>query len=159
VRPLPRATPRYDERDQLELRREIERVITAIEPTTGKYTPVLTSSGGGQTVTYSTQKGHWWRQGDLVWFSAEIVLATLAGGSGDIRVSLPIRPESNQSAPVAAALFNHGATFTGAPNVRVDASIPAVVVKEWTGGTAAQAWTKLGATGAIRLSGSYLAGT
>jgi hypothetical protein len=159
MRPFNRPLTRYDERDQAEFRRDLDGAMRALTPTTGKYTPVISSSGGGETVTYTTQIGYWWRIGDYVWFGAEIVLASLSGGSGDIRISLPIRPESNQTAPVVAALHQMAAGWTGAPNARVLPAQVAVLLKEYSGGSAAAAWSKLGSTGTIRLSGSYLAGT
>lgn len=154
---LPRPLERYNEENERQTRLQLDQRLTALAPQAGTYTPVVTSSGGGETVTYSTQLGYWVRVGSLVWFSANLVLATKSGGSGDIQVSLPAMPADGPSSAVAVSVDAMAAGWTGAPMARVSFSANAVLVRELASGAAAQAWSKLGSTGIIRLTGSYLA--
>ena len=60
----------------------------------GTYTPVFTTAGGGQSVTYIIQPGNYVRIGKLVYFNAVLFTSAFTGGSGAIRVSLPFTKNS-----------------------------------------------------------------
>ena len=53
------------------------------------WVPVLSSEGGGETVTYTTRLGTYVKVGNLVQFNLFIKINTVSGGSGNIRISLP----------------------------------------------------------------------
>jgi hypothetical protein len=55
----------------------------------GTWTPVITGSSTNPTVTYSAQVGTWRRIGDVVKFFIHVTIATISGGSGIARWSLP----------------------------------------------------------------------
>jgi hypothetical protein len=55
----------------------------------GTYTPVLSSSGGGATITYTAQAGNYIKVGSLVRASFSIIINTISGGSGYAVISLP----------------------------------------------------------------------
>jgi len=150
-------TERYDVGDQRQLRDRLRQAFVALFPTAGAYIPVVTSSGGGETVTYTTQLGRWVRFGGLVWFSANLVLASKSGGSGDLQVSLPHSPESVMPTALSIWTDSMSATWTGAPVARITPSAGAALVAEYASGVITSAWSKLGSTGIIRLSGVYQA--
>lgn len=54
------------------------------------WTPAITASVSNPTVTYTTQLGDYVRIGPLVFFSLWIDINTISGGSGILRVSLPV---------------------------------------------------------------------
>lgn len=60
----------------------------------GTYTPVFTTAGGGQTVTYILQSGNYVKVGRQVYFNAILFTSGFTGGSGAIRVSLPFSKSS-----------------------------------------------------------------
>lgn len=53
------------------------------------YTPAITGSSSNPTVTYSTQDGQFLRINGWYFFNIQIVINTISGGSGNIRISLP----------------------------------------------------------------------
>ena len=55
----------------------------------GSWNPTLTGATGNPTVSYTTQSGSYTRIGDTIICRATVVINTLSGGSGDIRISLP----------------------------------------------------------------------
>lgn len=52
----------------------------------GTFTPTITGSGGAPTVTYNIQAASYTRVGDRVNLNIDLNIATLSGGSGDIRI-------------------------------------------------------------------------
>lgn len=56
----------------------------------GTWTPVFTGSGSNPTVAYYLQIGQYTRIGNLVFYYWFIQNTTISGGSGDLRISLPI---------------------------------------------------------------------
>ena len=153
---LPRPAQRYDERDQGEVRAALERHLRAMPvPESGFYVPTVTSSGGGETITYSTAQGHYTRVGSLVWFAADLTLATKSGGSGNIQVSLPVAACDNLTQAVPVVIDAMGATWTGAPQARIFNLGTIVRIRELVSGAQTAAWGKLGATCIIRVTGTY----
>ena len=63
--------------------------------TPGTWTPVITGSGGNPSVTYSLQTGEYTRIGNTVFYDAAITVSAYSGGSGILRVSLPITAASS----------------------------------------------------------------
>lgn len=55
----------------------------------GTWTPVLTSSGGGETVTYNYQVGWFTKIGGIIYYNIYVNVATVSGGSGGVRLSIP----------------------------------------------------------------------
>jgi hypothetical protein len=153
---LPQPLWQYDARNEAETRIQIARYLQQLTPQSGTYDPDVTSSGGGETVTYSTRSGVWARVGPLIIFAVHVTLATKSGGSGDIRVSIPALGTILEHTP-AVTVDNMAAGWTGAPQAIIQTGVPYLLVRELVTGALAQAWTKLGATGSIRLTGMYLA--
>lgn len=54
------------------------------------WTVALTGSTGNPTTTYTTNSANYIRIGDAVMYRFSVVIATIAGGSGDARFSLPL---------------------------------------------------------------------
>lgn len=151
-------SPRYETGNETEFRRGLELYIRTL-PTvdSGDYVPVVSSSGGGETLTYTTQLGRWVRTGPLTWFTANIILATKSGGSGDIWVRLPTPSASGRVQILAVQIDNMAAGWTGAPMATIASGAGVVQIREMVAGAAAQAWAKLGATGGLYVTGTYLA--
>lgn len=61
----------------------------------GSYTPAITASSSNPTVTYTTQTGEYIQIGKLVFANFQITINTFSGGSGNLRISLPIVVGSN----------------------------------------------------------------
>lgn len=55
----------------------------------GTWAVEITSSGGGESVTYTLQAGVFTRIGRQYSFTFDVRIDTISGGSGDIRISLP----------------------------------------------------------------------
>ncbi len=53
------------------------------------WTPAIQGSGGNPTVTYGVQSGVFTRIGRVVFYIITLSIATISGGSGDIRLTLP----------------------------------------------------------------------
>lgn len=148
---------KYDLNDQTQLRAAVERELRAVTPQFGTYIPSISSSGGGETLTYSTQLGQWLRLGALVWFHAEVTLATKSGGSGEIQISLPAPASAGTAPSVALYLNNMAAGWTGSAVANINAGTAIIRVREYAAGVTAASWTKLGSTGGFRATGVYLA--
>jgi hypothetical protein len=56
---------------------------------TGTWTPAITGSGGNPTISYTTQTGQYTQIGNVVFYTATIVISTISSGSGDARFSMP----------------------------------------------------------------------
>jgi hypothetical protein len=85
-----------------DLRREVDALgrretpdLAAITPTIGTWTPVITAASSDPTVTYTTQVGNYFKLGDWVWYQLTITINTIAGGSGNVHVSLPFTVAAN----------------------------------------------------------------
>jgi hypothetical protein len=55
----------------------------------GTWTPAITGSTSNPTITYTTQVGKYTQLGNVVFFSMFVEVATVSGGSGWLRISLP----------------------------------------------------------------------
>jgi hypothetical protein len=62
----------------------------------GTWTPVYTTSGGGESVTYDIQSAKYTKIGNCVYFQFIIRTDVFSGGSGNVRVSLPFAPSGLQ---------------------------------------------------------------
>jgi hypothetical protein len=58
----------------------------------GTWSPVLTSSGTLPTVTYTQQLGQYTQIGNVVFYHLSVNVATISGGTGQYRFSLPSAP-------------------------------------------------------------------
>ena len=85
-----------------------------ISITYGTFTPALTSTGGGETVTYDTRFGYYVKVGVLVFVYAYIDLASFSDGSGGIRVTVPVTCSANWQ-KISLIASNFSSTTT--PNV------------------------------------------
>jgi hypothetical protein len=56
----------------------------------GTFVPVLTASTTNPAVTYTSQNGVWTRIGNMIQFHTELVINTIAGGTGNALLTLPI---------------------------------------------------------------------
>lgn len=70
----------------------------------GTWTPAITASTSNPTITYTSQVGQYLQIGKLVFANFSIVINTYSGGSGNIRVSLPVAVSASFSANGAVAL-------------------------------------------------------
>jgi hypothetical protein len=77
----------------------------------GTWSPAITGSGSNPTVTYTSQLGRYTRIGDVVHYRVNITINTISGGSGDVRISLPITAQGNDSAPALV----HNVDMPGTP--------------------------------------------
>lgn len=66
--------------------------LAARRGTQNSSSPTLTSTGGGETVGYSTNTCTWYEIGDLVSFRVVINVNSLSGGSGNTQVNIPTMP-------------------------------------------------------------------
>lgn len=74
----------------------------------GTWTPAITGSVSNPTVTYTVQEGNYVRLGPLVFFSFRLVINTISGGSGSLRVSLPVE---------VGSVSSQAAAYTGAADL------------------------------------------
>jgi len=72
----------------------------------GTWTPVITGSGANPTFSYVTRSGSYTRIGNRIYVEFYLDWTSATGGSGDLRVSLP----------VTAATGPAGRVFVGAVN-------------------------------------------
>lgn len=70
----------------------------------GTWVPDITGSSSNPTVTYSAQTGRNTRIGDKIDYNLVIVVNTISGGSGDVRISLPVA-DGTGSGAVAPVTF------------------------------------------------------
>lgn len=56
----------------------------------GTWTPAVTGGTSNPTVAYTTQTGTYTRIGNVVFYTIRIVIDTYSGGSGTLRISLPV---------------------------------------------------------------------
>lgn len=87
----------------------------------GTWSPAITGSSSNPTVTYTAQTGRYSRIGDVIFFDAYMVINTISGGSGDVRVSLPVANSTGRNTPANA--YTSGVDLGGTP-VNVLALIP-----------------------------------
>lgn len=81
--------------------------------TDGTWTPAITGSSSNPTISYTTQTGRYSRIGDIVFFDAYILIDTISGGSGDVRVSLPVVSATGLNIP--GNVHARGVDFAGSP--------------------------------------------
>jgi hypothetical protein len=128
----------------------------------GTWTPVITGSSSNPTVTYGLQRGKYVRVGNVVTASLLLTWSAISGGSGDVRISLPIAGESSVGVGGAGVMsymdgitFAAGRTFCGfKPEANVlYGTIPQMGSVVTTSNTAI---SQLGATGYLVISVTYL---
>lgn len=56
----------------------------------GTWTLVITGSVSNPTITYTAQNGKYTRIGNILFYTGFLTINTISGGSGDVRVSLPV---------------------------------------------------------------------
>lgn len=85
------------------------------EQTFGEWTPAIGGISGSPTVTYAAQAGYWVKTGMLIHFRIRLQWSAVTGGSGGIRISLPIDHQGSDNVPGAGASINrvHGIEFSG----------------------------------------------
>ena len=76
----------------------------------GTFTPVYTTAGGGESVTYDIQSAKYTKIGNCVYFQAILRTDSFSGGSGGVRVSLPFT--ASASAPQVTAYTGEAAAWT-----------------------------------------------
>jgi len=76
----------------------------------GTWTPVYTTAGGGESVTYDIQSAKYTKIGNCVYFQFIIRTDVFSGGSGGIRVSLPFT--ASASSPQVTTYTGEAASWT-----------------------------------------------
>lgn len=79
------------------------------------WAPTLTGSGGAPTITYTQQAGRFWPLGNIVFYHADIQPATLTGGSGGVRITLPKTALSGAGTYVIGQGYTHNVDLPGTP--------------------------------------------
>jgi hypothetical protein len=79
------------------------------------YTPEITGSTGNPTITYTTQVGRYHSNGLIVNFTFVITINTFSGGTGDLRVSLPVASLNTTSTGTINTIRIIGPDVTGTP--------------------------------------------
>lgn len=74
--------------------------------TASTWTPAITGSASNPTITYTSQSGTYVRIGNLVIYVFNVGITSISGGSGDIRISLPLSVASGGSGALQTALVN-----------------------------------------------------
>lgn len=85
-------------------------------PLISTWTPTITGSSSNPVVGYTTQLGSYQQMGSVVCVKGTVVLSSVSGGSGDIRISLPFTSSNDScdsSGPmnVASTAFPASATW------------------------------------------------
>lgn len=76
------------------------------------YTPNLTLSSGITSVGYSARGGRYLQYGNMVWFTAFIILSGIFSGSGTVRISLPVAtPNTGNNQSLTVGLYDDLNTF------------------------------------------------
>lgn len=81
----------------------------------GTWTPVITGTGSNPTVTYTNQLGRYTRTGNVVFYSLYIQIDTISGGSGDVRISIPVAAASGNSNNTIGSAQLSGPDVPGTP--------------------------------------------
>lgn len=98
---------------RLNLTKLLADVLEYLEST---WTPVITGSSSNPTVTYSTQAGKYTRIGNVVAYSFNVGASAYSGGSGTLRISLPIAAANSGAADsVRATVLTDGVDLPGTP--------------------------------------------
>lgn len=63
-------------------------------PLNTTWEPVVTGSASNPTVSYSIQEATYTRIGNVVFYSLVVAFSSFSGGSGDVRISLPLTVSS-----------------------------------------------------------------
>jgi len=126
--------------------------------TVGSFTPTVLASGSNPTVTYTTQLGHYVQIGSLVYISLEIVVNTISGGSGDLRIGgLPVT--SNSTAIQFLMWYSIGVNLPGAGlfKARLNQSVTQfTIVQMDSGGPTNVLLSEVGNGDSIFISGIYM---
>lgn len=77
----------------------------------GTWSPTITGSTSDPTVTYLVRFGRYTYFGDVVFYSFFVAITSISGGSGDMRISLPIAPSHGGFNPA----YTKGADHSGTP--------------------------------------------
>lgn len=64
--------------------------MTALTYATTTYSPVLTFGGGSTGITYSTQTGEYTQIGNIVYFTAFLILTSKGSSTGSAAISIPV---------------------------------------------------------------------
>lgn len=119
------------------------------------YTPVLAFGGSSTGITYSTQTGYYCVIGNLVIYSASLVLTNKGSATGAATISLPAYT-STGSFPTTVQLQN--VTFTGLIFGTVPLSSQLVNLQQCASGGAASSLTdtNFANNSVVTISGFYL---
>lgn len=79
------------------------------------YTPAVTGTGSNPTVSYTNQLGRYTQIGNTLFFSFYIQINTISGGSGGVRLSLPVTAAAGNANTVIGSLQTSGPDFSGTP--------------------------------------------
>lgn len=93
----------------------------------GTWSAVITGGTTNPTVTYTSNAGRYTRIGNVVVFSYLIIINTFSGGSGNLRVSLPL----TVSGALAVNAYTNGVDLPGTPVGVVGEPVPTVSYMEF----------------------------
>jgi hypothetical protein len=113
------------------------------------YTPVLRLGGSTTGITYTTQSGSYWQQGNLVWGTLEVLLSSKGAQTGVVTLTLPLAT-SDQSSRVPVL------TVLGLSNLNGLTGM--LVAYASTNSTTVQV-LQMGATGATAIADTELTNT
>lgn len=89
---------------------------------TGLYTPEVWGTTANPTVGYTAQTGRYIQDGNLCFYHLDIVINTISGGNGNVRIPLPLTALSGNSTYVNSITAISGVDLPGTP-VQVFANI------------------------------------
>jgi len=129
------------------------------------FTPALTSSGGGESVTYVVRTGHYMKIGRLVHITLTMQVATVSGGSGDMRISnLPFAFANTASESQELQIAINNTAFTAGiiyivGHGEVNATFLRAYQIQSAAGGVMMPFSALGVNSSFFVSGSYMATT
>lgn len=125
----------------------------------GTWTPAITFGGGSTGLTYTTQEGHYTREGNWVSVHAYIVLSAKGSSTGTALVtSLPFtaRNTTGSSQSLVVGNMANGAALTSAPTAYATDNGTTINLVDWGAtGSAVLDDTNFTNTSAISITGSF----
>lgn len=96
-----------------EIKAELDqiRALSRLTYAKGSYAPTNVGGTSAGTTTYSQQQGWYWKIGQLVFVTGQVVWTT-ATGTGDARISVPFTPSASAGFRATGSLRLSNVTFT-----------------------------------------------
>lgn len=121
----------------------------------GTWTPTYSGDGGNPTVTYSTRSGTYTKVGRVVTITCSLVIATVSGGSGQLRIAgLPFTNGGNNCGLSNGFVFNF---FLASPQQYVvSAGLDSISLYQSSFTNTVSTTADLQASAFLFISGSYV---